>query len=304
MKSYKTYKNSFTQWLNALGYADSTLYSMPHQLEEFFNWLTQNGITALNFITTQHTENFIRYNSTRANRRRGGGLSAGHINKYIDTINKFNVYLKNTGEQIIPINVQRLEEQAIKPRLILTPEEIKQLYAATDESPFGIRDRAMLSVYYGCGLRKTEGVELDLSDVLSERQILYIRKTKNSYERYVPITTTCLKHIEQYIYNSRPLFLADQSPLSTRRGVGGEAETALFISERGTRISKQIFYLRLKVLCKTAGIDKEIGVHNLRHSIATHLMQQGMELENIGLFLGHRCLDSTQLYTHLINEIN
>ena len=187
---------------------------------------------------------------------------------------------------------------------LLTPQEIKQLYAATDESPFGIRDRAMLSVYYGCGLRKTEGVELDLSDVLSERQILYIRKTKNSYERYVPITTTCLKHIEQYIYNSRPLFLADQSPLSTGRAVGGEAETALFISERGTRISKQIFYLRLKVLCKTAGTDKEIGVHNLWHSIATHLMQQGMELENIGLFLGHRCLDRTQLYTHLINETN
>ena len=293
MKTYQYYKKNFTEWLNALGYADSTLYSMPHQLEEFFNWLTQTGITAINQITELHSTNFIHYNSTRANRRRGGGLSAGHINKYIDTLHKFNQYLKNTGEQTIPISVQRLEEQAIKPRIILTPDEIKQLYTAAGETPLGIRDRAMLAVYYGCGLRKAEGVHLDISDVLPERQLLFIRKTKNNHQRYVPITTACLKHIEQYIYNSRPLLLAI-----------GEAETALFISDRGTRISKERFYQRLKELCKIAGIQKEIGIHNLRHSIASHLLNKGMDLEQIALFLGHRCLDSTQLYTHLINENN
>ena len=121
--------------------------------------------------------------------------------------------------------------------------------------------------------------------------MLYIRKAKNNYERYVPITTGNLKHIEQYIYNARNLLLPEKAN-----------EQALFISERGCRINKGSMYIRLKGLQEKAKLTKEIGLHTLRHSIATHLLQSGMELENIALFLGHRCLDSTQLYTHIVNE--
>ena len=290
-KPYKYYIQSFAEWLKVLGYSDITVYGTPRILQEFFNWLEQNEINQLENITAEHTESFINYNKTRANKRREESISAGHINRYIEVIKKFNEYLKKVGGFEIPINVIRLEDDIIKPRLILTTNEIKAIYTATNESPMGMRDRAMLAVYYGCGLRKTEGVQLDISDILIERKMLYIRKSKNNYERYTPITTGNLKHIEQYIYNARNLLLSDKS-----------SEQALFVSERGTRISKERFYQRLKELCKIAGITKEIGIHSLRHSIATHLLQSGMELENIALFLGHRCLDSTQLYTHIVNE--
>ncbi len=189
------------------------------------------------------------------------------------------------------MNVIRMENDIIKERSILTREEIQLLYAATTECPMGIRDRAMLSIYYGCGLRKTEGVQLDVSDVLIERRMLYIRKSKNNHQRYTPVTEANLKYIEQYIYNARPLLVSDKS-----------SEHALFVSERGCRINKGTMYIRLKGLQEKANLTKEIGVHTLRHSIATHLLQSGMELENIALFLGHRCLDSTQVYTHIINE--
>lgn len=285
------YLQSFTEWLKVVGYSNTTVYTMPRQLQEFFNWLEQNNISQLEIITAEHTQSFIDYNSTRANKRREGGISSGHINSYIDVIKKFNEYLKKVDGFEIPINAIRLMHENVKQRSILSTEEIKTLYHATDETPIGIRNRAMLAVYYGCGLRRAEGVQLDVSDILMERKLLFIRKSKNNYQRYTPITTGNLKYVEQYLYNTRPLLIADNGN-----------EQALFLTDRGARISTQRFYQCLKKLCKTAGITKEIGVHSLRHSIATHLLQSGMELENIALFLGHRCLDSTQFYTHIMNE--
>ena len=302
-KTYPSYIESFTGWLKVLGYSASTVYGTPRMLKEFFDWLEQNNIKKIEHITATHTEQFIRYTTTRANRRRVGGLSASHINRYIEVINKFNEYQKKVSGITIPINAIRLEDDIIKQRLILSTEEIKAIYKATDESHFGMRDRAMLAVYYGCGLRRSEGVYLDVSDVLVERQLLYIRKSKNNHQRYVPITTTNLNYIEQYIYNARPLLIGDRANVrGTFEPVGGQAEQGLFISERGRRISNERFYQRLQELAIKAGITKEIGIHTLRHSIATHLLHAGMELENIALFLGHRCLDSTQIYTHLVNE--
>ena len=287
---YKQHLLSFCEWLKLLGYSESSVYGLPKMLQEFFIWLEKKELNQLNQVTLEHTNGFIEYNKTRANKRKSGGLSACHINGYIGVLKKFNEYIKQLYQFELPLNAIRLEEVA-EPRLILTTEEIKALYKTTNETPYGIRDRAMLAIYYGCGLRKSEGIQLDVSDILIERKMLHVRKSKNNYERYVPITTANLKHIEQYIYSARPLFIAEKSN-----------EQGLLISERGTRMSKARAYQLIKTLSSKAGIKKEIGLHSLRHSIATHLLQSGMELENIALFLGHRCLDSTQLYTHIVNE--
>jgi len=158
-----------------------------------------------------------------------------------------------------------------------------------------MRDRAMFAVYYGCGIRKSEGIALEVADVLFERRLLYVRKAKNGHERYVPINLKCLQDLEIYIYTARPLLLDETTQTE-----------ALFISERGTGMQGQSLICRLKALQqKTENPElqnKSFGLHALRHSIATHLLQAGMELENIALFLGHKTLDSTQLYTHLVNE--
>lgn len=290
-KNYTYYVQSFKEWMKVLGYSESAVYGTPRVLQEFFTWLENKGITTLDQVQEKDTTDFIDYNKTRANRRREGGLGVSHINRYIETIKKFNEYSRQTQGFEMPITVAYLEKDDKKDREILSTDEVKLLFTATDETPFGMRDRAMLALYYGCGLRKSEASNLDLNDILIERKLVYVRKTKNNYERYVPITTGNLRLIEQYIYNARLLLVGEKGN-----------EHGLFISERGTQMGSQQMYNRVKQLCQKAGITKDISTHSLRHSIATHLLQAGMELENIALFLGHRCLDSTQLYTQIMNE--
>jgi integrase/recombinase XerD len=292
----KRLQQGFRAWLVTLGYSDSTIHKLPLMLSEFLDWLEKNECVDIKELTQQKTDAFMEYFKNRPNKRFAGGLSSSHINRQIDAILRFTTYLKLTNQATLNIDLKRVKAQAVSERDILSREEIKSLYDVTDETLIGIRDRAMLSVYYGCGLRSSEGLALEVSDVLFDRKLLYVRKTKNRYERYVPISLMCLQDLEQYIYFARPLLLNDTRPTE-----------ALFISERGKEIEGQSLLSRLHVLQKRTGIPnleaKTVGLHSLRHSIATHLLSAGMELENVATFLGHRCLDSTQIYTHIINKL-
>ena len=293
---YRILQQKFKDWLQTLNYSKSTYYGAPLQLKEFLIYLENENITEIKNTKTENLTNFIEQFKNRKNQRRSGGLSISHINKQIDTINKFYKYLhqSNQVEKLLKINY--LKDEKSNPRTILTIQEIQELYKACENNYYGQRDRAMLSVYYGCGLRKSEGIELDVSDVLFERKLLYIRKTKNNYQRFVPMNKSIIKDLETYIFQARPLFLKEESN-----------EDALFISERGQRINPGSMINRLQILkSKTNNPElqnKLFGLHALRHSIATHLLQKGLEIEQIALFLGHRTLDSTQVYTHIINEI-
>jgi integrase/recombinase XerD len=155
----------------------------------------------------------------------------------------------------------------------------------------------MLSIYYGCGLRKSEGTNLVVNDILTERKLIHVRKGKGSKERYVPVTGKNLDHITEYLQNGRAFLQANS-----------ESETdSFFINQYGTTCSDQALTARLKRLTKNSGNavlqGKRPSLHTLRHSIATHLLQQGMEIEMIQKFLGHASLESTQIYTHIINEL-
>ncbi len=293
---YKRLKQGFQDWLSVIGYSESMVNGAPRMLGEFFYWLEQNKQTEVKNINQTQVDLFLEYFKNRPNERTQGGLSVSHINKQIEALQKFFRYLKETDQENLNIELKQLKSEDQPERMVLTKQEIEQLYRATDNSLIGIRDRAMLSVYYGCGLRRKEGIELEVSDVLFERRLLYVRKTKNRYERYVPINLKCLQDLEMYIYSARNLLLDATYPTDT-----------LFISERGKPIDSQSFKCRLQVLKERTNNpelqNKSFGLHALRHSIATHLLQAGMELENVGMFLGHKCLDSTQLYTHIINEL-
>src|SRR5690606_21754010 len=180
-------------------------------------------------------------------------------------------------------------------RQILTVEEVQQLYQATSEDHYGIRERAILSLYYGCGLRSSEGIALNLEDVLLDQKMIYVRKGKGYKERYVPFVENQKEDFEHYLKQSRPKLLTD------------ETEQAFFIGHKGKRISYGILLKTLKRLQQRTGnetlMQKVIGLHALRHSIATHLMQSGMKFDYISQFLGHTLMSSTQVYTHLAHEL-
>jgi integrase/recombinase XerD len=292
---YKRLMEGFKAWLETLGYSPGTVYGLPNQLKEFLTWLESQGITDIRDLDQSHVDAFLEYFEKRPNRRRPGGLSINHINKQIDTLEKFLKYLRLTGYAHLNITLHYRQADQEPERTVLSKEAIRPLYEVTEDSPVGMRDRAMLAVYYGCGLRKKEGLSLEVPDVLFERRLLYVRQAKNGQECYVPINPRSLEDLEQYIYTARPLLMTEQTPTET-----------LFISQRSRPISAETLVYRLNVLKAKSGhpelTGQSFGLHTLRHSIATHLLEAGLSLEHIARFLGHQTLDSTQVYTHILNE--
>ena len=295
-QSYKALLLSFKDWLDVLGYAETTVYNLPIHLREFFNYLENQGIQNINAITTQTVLDYYQYLKERPNQRRSGGISKGHLNKHQQALFKFRDYLKAHQHQGIHLHLKR-EEKSQKDSLnVLTQEEIKQLFEATYSSnpdeKIRYRDQAILVCAYSCGLRRNELVHLNISDVLFDKQRLFVRKGKNYKERFVPLNKHSLHILETYIYDWRTQFYKSKE------------NEALFINYRGKRLQGKSFANRLeKIIEATENIDlqqRSITLHSLRHSIATHLLEKGADIAHISTFLGHASLESTQIYTHFL----
>lgn len=298
--SFRYLEESFKEWLDVLGYAPVSVYYMPVFVRELLYHLESEGITHIKELDSKHIKGHYAKLKERANKRRGGALSNNHLNKHIQAIRKFTDYLRQVGRLEIASVPLRNEETQSK-ITVLSEEEIQLLFKATFNAHEFLthekaehlqsRDRAMLAIYYGCGLRRNEGVHLNTSDIDYDKGLLFVSKGKNYKERFVPISKASLKHLQEYVYDHRRELLL------------GNKNDALFISMKGTRMQGQSLILRLKTLQNKTDnaelIEKEIGLHTLRHSIATHLLQAGMKLESISRFLGHTSLESTQIYTHL-----
>jgi site-specific recombinase XerD len=282
-------QQGFAEWLAVLGYAATSVMMLPRHLQEFLHHQESHGKYGLQQLVAGDAAAFIRQQQTQTGVRTGRGFSTGHINKYIQALTLFSRYIRESGKSGVGFTLERLTDSRDQPAW-LTRSEIRRLYAVTKDDVLGLRDRAMLSVFYGCGLRLQEGASLGCGDILHDRQLLYVRRGKGYKERYVPIAEKSYADLVVYIEEARPQL--QQQPCA-----------ALFIdANKGRPITKQSLYLRIKGLVHKAGIPKKVGTHTLRHSIATHLLQSGMTLERIAAFLGHAALDSTQIYTHLINE--
>ena len=300
-ESYQYIEKSFREWLDILGYAPSTVYNLPNHIRELFYYLEQNNIDHITQLDNQIIKEHYEQIKLRGNQIQGGALSNGSLNKHLQALYKFTDYLRQSGRLVLPTLYIEWENDDTGEIETLTPEEVQQLYKATygyNENTklelINARDRAILTIYYGCGLRRNEGYHLDLSDIDFDKKILHVRKGKANKERFVPFNKTNSQYLQEYIYDSRPKMNFDKR------------NNALFISMKGKRMGTQSMALRLKLLQqRTNDIylqDKNVRLHVLRHSIATHLLQNGMPLEKISKFLGHNSLESTQVYTHLINQ--
>jgi integrase/recombinase XerD len=295
-KSYKVLLQDFRQWLDILGYAETTVYNLPIHLREFFYYLESININQLNNIQTQHVTEYYNHLKSRPNQKRAGGLSKAHLNKHQQALYKFREYLKQHNHKGINIHLKREERKEKDSLNVLTQNEIKQLFEATNysngEDKIRHRDKAILVCCYGCGLRRNELVHLNVSDIFFDKQRLFVSQGKNYKERFVPLNTHSLKILEEYIYDWRTEFNKYK-----------ETE-ALFINYRGGRLQGMSFANRLKAVIEATGNkelqERNITLHSLRHSIATHLLEKGADIEQISTFLGHASLESTQIYTHFL----
>lgn len=286
---YRELELDYKEWLALLGYAENTVYNMPLYMHEFFHWLENQEIKKVEEISAQHVHDFIFHLKKRPHAMHGGKLSNAHVNKYHQGLILLSQFVRQTSRGNFTVEIERLQQTRAIPD-ILTTAEVKELYKACDGSVLGLRDKVMLGIFYGCGLRRNEGVHLDVSDIDFKSNLVYVRRGKNYKERYVPANETTLQYIKDYLDHSRPF-------LQTKNKI-----PALFISDKGYRIRGQSLMIRLRKLAKLSKINKQIGLHTLRHSIATHLLHSGMELKHIAKFLGHSSLEATQIYTHIKHE--
>jgi integrase/recombinase XerD len=308
---YKYLLQSYKEYLQILGYATPTVQSWPVHVREFLHYIETKNIQSITAIESRHITDFIYYIKQRANHRnKGTALSSSSINKIINAVNVFIKFLNSTGKYIVETTVHRAEENICE-RIILTVAEVKQLYEATflphreNTVAMGQRDRAIIAIFYGCGLRRSEGKQLNITDIDLPRRVLFVRKGKGNKQRYVPIANKHLQDIKDYLQEGREWFLqqhyTDAKWFTKQVNKKDNADgTAFFLSQSGKRINE--FYQRLEQMKQRAEINKNVTLHGLRHSIATHLLQSGMDIEEIAKFLGHASLASTQIYTHIINE--
>jgi len=310
---FKQLETSFINWLRTLNYSEETIKTRKRNIKEFLLYLERSNVSTIEKADNKTAQLFKRYLQRRENKKYGSGLMNASINVGISSVNKFFEYLQQTGKPA-PEKIGYVEE-SYRTRNILSLKEINLLYETTFTPPENAprqrnslkieakqkavsqRDRAMLSIYYGCGLRKSEGAILNINDILTERKLIFVRKGKGSKERYVPVTSNNLNHITEYLNNGRKLLLSNN----------WNNTESFFINQYGTACSDQALGLRLKRLVENTGNavlqGKKPSLHTLRHSIATYLLQQGMEIEMIQKFLGHSSLESTQIYTHIVNEL-
>ena len=297
--SYQHLEKAFAEWLDILGYCPMSTYNMPSIIREFLHFLETNNINQLTALQQKHYKDYFQHISTRTNQRSGGGLSNNSLNKHIQALEKFYEFLVHKGVQNLPpvtLRQLKLDKENVT---VLTQEEIQAFYqvvnqesATLKEATLRARDRAMLAVFYGCGLRRNEGVNLTLDDINFDTRIIHVRKGKNYKERLVPLSKTGANHLQEWMYDYRINWIKNQQ------------ERALFIGRIGNPMTGNSLYTRFKLLQQQLENpelqSKDIGLHTLRHSIANHLLQNGMELQKIQRFLGHSSLESTQIYTHLL----
>jgi integrase/recombinase XerD len=291
-KEFNEYLRGYEQWLRVLGYAASTVYYFPCYLKSFMHFLEVKGIMKVKRIKPAHIRWFISSFTQKINSHTGKNLSKNYLLNHLNAIKRFSKYLLDCHGIIMDCSI-RVSGCRDHERIWLSRKEIELLYSSCQDDMIGIMNRAILSVYYGLGLRRSEGVGLDIDDICPSVGTAYIRKGKFNKERYVPMTISVFRDIEMYISQIRPLQIKDTNC---------NEEQALFISGRGQRITGSAIYERLQFIAKNAGIRIPLSLHSLRHSIATHLLEAGMSLEDISSFLGHRSLESTQIYTHLLNK--
>ena len=287
---YKLLLQSFTEWLQLLNYSPLSIPTHTTALKDFLQYQEATGKLLLEQLTATDANHFIEYLQSKVGERTHKGLSNGHINKHIQSLKLYSKYIRETGRSIVGFTLERLEEKKSKPAW-LTKQEVQKLYDAITGDVLGIRDKAMLAIFYGCGLRLNEGASLELHDINQTNKVLHVRKGKHYKERFVPIAEKNFEEIKLYVDYARPQLMQEV-----------KHENIFTDANKGRAMHKQSLYLRIKKLVKKAGIKKKVGTHTLRHSIATHLLQSGMKLERIQQFLGHGNLDSTQIYTHLVNE--
>jgi len=261
------------------GVAENTLLSYLYDLDKFKQFLGTNS----SIISAQETDirGFIYFISDY--------LAPASQARVLSALNHFYSFLilQNVIENN-PVLFIELPKQVKKLPVVLSVEEIDALQNVIDfNKTEGIRNDAIIETMYSCGLRVSELINLKLSDLFFDEGFIRVLG-KGSKQRFVPIASSAIKKINFY-----------RTEIRSKMNIKKEAEDILFLNRRGAQLTRAMIFTILKTLTKLAGLHKNISPHTLRHSFATHLLENGADLRSIQLMLGHESITTTEIYLHL-----
>ena len=263
------------------GLAENTAAAYGDDVDKLTGFLADQGI-AVERATTDDLDHFVAALHDL-------GIGPRSVARIISGIKSFYKYLRLEGfTDDTPTSL--LDSPRLGRHLpeVLTLDEIDAMVGCIDMSaPEGLRNRAIIETMYGCGLRVSELVGLQMSLVYADEEFVVVRG-KGDKQRLVPISQVALELIGRYVSEVR-------SHLVVKRG----CEDILFLNRRGGQLSRQMVFIIIKRLCELAGIHKTVSPHTLRHSFATHLLEGGANLRAIQQMLGHESITTTEIYVHI-----
>lgn len=281
----------FRIYLETLQYSKQICYELPNTILRFMAYVKYTKCKSLSMVSKSDIEDYVFYVANTVSKKTNRKLSVIQINGYIYALKHFSKFLHNVHSiDFAAGHIDYYKDTNKTIRQPLSLHEVKQLFAATDGTKYGMRDRAMLTLFYSCGLRRNEGVNVQTTDIDLQKKLVFVRKGKFGKQRYVPFTELSKQYLEEYLTAGRRQFLTKANP---------KIRKTLFISKHGEALKDYSLLVQLKTLAHKAGVNNRVGLHILRHSIATHLLQGGMKIHDISQFLGHSSLASTQIYTHI-----
>jgi integrase/recombinase XerD len=271
-------------WLED-GLSRNTLESYRRDLSKFADWLqTQRGVPMLE---TSHADiqDFLAHLYTQQKAK------ATSTSRAISSLKRlFRYWLRQNKITIDPtlqIATPKLPRTLPKS---LTEEDVELLLNAPDvNTPLGMRDRTMFEVLYATGLRVSELVDLSVAQVSLDMGVVRVMG-KGSKERIVPLGEEAQDWLQKYLQEMRPALLS------------GRLSDAMFVTQRGEGMTRQMFWYLIKKHAKHGGMHKPLSPHTLRHAFATHLLNHGADLRVVQMLLGHSDISTTQIYTHVARE--
>ncbi len=284
MQSWHPFKKDFKNYLRIeRAMSANTILNYNQDIEKFeqFIELTDTTKTPVN-VATKDIQDFIEWINEL-------GLSAASQNRILSGIKAFYKFL--LLEDLIAVDPTELIESAKTKKKLpvtLSNEEVESIISAIDLSkPEGERNKAIIEVLYGCGLRVTELITLRISDLFLDEGFIRV-VGKGDKQRLVPIGGLATKQVNIYMKKVRPL-----------QAIQYGQEDILFLNRRGKQLTRMMIFTILKRLAEKIGLQKSISPHTLRHSFATELVRRGADLRAVQEMLGHESITTTEIYTHL-----
>lgn len=260
----------------------NTVSSYQIDINAFVAFIKNENINDPSKVTTENISSFFKI-------LKDVGLSATSSARYFSSLKGFFLYLLR-NKYILKNPIEKISAPKISQKLpaVLTVNEVEKILCLPDvKNKLGLRDKAILELFYACGTRVSELINLKIGDLFLKEEIIRVFG-KGSKERLIPIGSSAINWMEQYLIKSRPLLMKKS-----------KSENYLFLNSRGSKLSRMGVWKIIDRYVKEAGILKKVHPHTFRHSFATHLLEGGADLRAVQEMLGHADISTTQIYTHI-----